>query len=178
LKKSTVEGFVIVGAVAVLGAAVVYEMRKHSEAPSNTFTGSTTPINPASAGVVPNASGGYDPGAGTSPFGSTPQAPSASCPAGFTPTYVDGYGWTCKEQQTAALQVQAAASSSANTAQDGYSVSGYHARRDALALQQSLSAQYGGSWSVYLQNGSYSILPSSRVAYLRSIGGDPGALVS
>lgn len=180
----------VIGGLAALGVIgfIGYEAWKVNQRTSS----SGTPTAPGSSGsssngVVPTSTGGYDPGAGTSPFGSNPAVTPTNCPSGTTASYADGYGWTCNENGTQTQQFlgslptieqqsQASGSSVGTTGLD-ISASGSNARADAMATMQRLQSQYGGTWHVYELNGQYQVLPASRVSYLLGISGTPGTLI-
>lgn len=112
---------------------------------------------------------------------------SSSVPLGTSPVWHTGYGWVCQENGTATQQFSSyipatekqAVASGDPLSTYGSSVSGYNAKADAAALQQKLSSQYPSeTFHIYAQNGAYSVLPTSRVKYLQSIGGTAGTLVS
>lgn len=176
MKRADVIG--LSAGLAVLGL-VGYEAWKSNQTPSSTST--HIPITGSGSGSITGT------GLGVSSYGTDPTVVPTNCPVGYSPVFQMGYGWTCVENGTAtqqytltlpALEQQTQAAGDP-VAQFGMGITGSNAKSDALAAAQFFASQYGGEWSVYLQNGKYSVYPAARVAQLQAIPGSQlGTLVS
>jgi hypothetical protein len=103
----------------------------------------------------------------TNPYGTNPASPP-TCPVNFTPTYVDGWGWTCAEtptgysrefQQFLDLLGPDGVSIPATGLIPTLSVSA-----QVRAIQQALEHRYPGAYVVLPQNENLLILAASRAA--------------
>lgn len=127
--------------------------------------------------------------AARSPFGQNPSVKPKGCPGinsqfptGTSPVFVQGYGWTCKENGTAAQiavanlpseERQTAASGDPLT-QYGSRITGYKAKQAAIAELAALQKQYpSDGFQLYYYRGAYTLYPGSQVKKLQASSGGP-----
>lgn len=111
-----------------------------------------------------------------SPYGNNPARTPRNCPSGYKPKYHAGYGWVCQETTAKTLSnlktsLTPSCSTGIGVSATGAAVAGLTPYQQAKLALQTAQSKCGGSWGIYWQNGSYMILPASRVKYLMGIGG-------
>jgi hypothetical protein len=172
------------GLVAVgVGVAGVWWWQSHrprtTTGPSTPpATGTTTPSGGmpsstsaagSSSATASGTSGTTSSTAGTtsqscaSPYGCNQQTPP-TCPSGYTPAWVAGYGWTCQETPQAVAQSQEQAMQ--QLPQQGGTFSGAAALQSAQLAASILAQKYGQPYNIYAVGGTYYVQPANQPNYL------------
>lgn len=107
-----------------------------------------------------------------SPYGTNPSAPSKSCPSGYAPDFISGYGWSCNEtvaEQQKIFQSFLAGlpSTGAGITLNGVTpVSGMTQSQEVALVQAYLQKKYGGNYITITKNGVATVEPVTRAASL------------